>query len=240
MSGKSHRRYDVDWLRVLAFSLLIIYHISIIFQPWAYLIYFIQSGKSLESIWIFMGLINIWRIPMLFIISGMGVCFAMTRRNWKELLKERTIRILFPFLVGLFLIVPLHVFIYQKFHYLELTYIPNAGHLWFLANIYTYVILLSAIFFYLNNNPDNPFFRFLKSVLKYPVGIYIFVIPFIAEATLVNPEYFESYAQTPHGFWVGLLAFCCGFIFISLKDDFWQAVQKIKFLALAQLRFYSI
>ena len=100
------RRYDVDWLRVLALGLLIIYHISVVFQPWAYFIYFVQSEKPVESIWLAMGLINIWRIPLLFIISGMGVCFAMRRRNWKELLKDRTRRILLPLILVHYLLFP--------------------------------------------------------------------------------------------------------------------------------------
>ncbi len=29
------RRYDIDWLRVIAIGLLLIYHIAIVFQPWA-------------------------------------------------------------------------------------------------------------------------------------------------------------------------------------------------------------
>lgn len=125
----SNRRHDIDWLRVLALSLLMVYHVAVIFQPWAYMIYFIQSERPVESIWILMGLINIWRIPLLFIVSGMGVCFSMARRNWKALLKERTVRILFPLLFGSFCIVPLYGFVYQKFNYIEPTYFPNPGHL---------------------------------------------------------------------------------------------------------------
>ncbi|HIB72854.1 MAG TPA: acyltransferase, partial [Candidatus Marinimicrobia bacterium] len=113
------RRYDVDWLRILALGLLIIYHISVVFQPWAYYIYFIQSAQPVESIWLAMGLINIWRIPLLFIISGMGVWFAMRRRNWKELLKDRAKRILLPLIFGSFFIVPISGYLYQEFNNLD-------------------------------------------------------------------------------------------------------------------------
>ena len=51
---------------------------------------------------------------------------------------------------------------------------------------------------------------------------------------MVAPEQgFSAYANTSHGFWLGLLAFLTGFIFISIGDAFWQAVGKIKGLALA-------
>ena len=228
------RRYDVDWLRVLALGLLIIYHISVVFQPWAYYIYFIQSAQPVEAIWLVMGLINIWRIPLLFIISGMGVCFAMRRRNWKELLKDRAKRILLPLIFGSFFIVPISGYLYQKFNNLDPMYFPNGGHLWFLGNIFIYVLILSPIFFAFKRNPDNGLFRCFRWALKFPAALYLFTLPFIIEVVLVDPpQGFASYANTPHGFWLGLLAFSTGFIFISLGEIFWRAVERIKIIALS-------
>ena len=228
------RRHDVDWLRILALGLLIIYHISVVFQPWAYFIYFVQSEKPVESIWLAMGLINIWRIPLLFIISGMGVCFAMRRRGWKELLKDRTRRILLPLIFGSLFIVPIHGYIYQSFIGLDHIYFPNPGHLWFLSNIFIYVLVLCPVFFYLKRNPDSILLRLFERILKFPPALYLITLPFIFEAELIALEQgFEAYANTPHGFWLGLLAFIAGFIFISIGDAFWQAVGKIKGLALA-------
>ena len=37
----SERRYDIDWLRVIAIGLLLVYHIGIGFQPWGVFIGFI-------------------------------------------------------------------------------------------------------------------------------------------------------------------------------------------------------
>ena len=180
-----------------------------------------------------MGLINIWRIPLLFIISGMGVCFAMRRRNWKELLKDRAKRILLPLIFGSFFIVPISGYLYQEFNNLDTMYLPNGGHLWFLGNIFIYVLVLCPIFFVLKRNPDNLLLRCCNWVLKFPAALYLFTIPFIIEAELVAPpQGFASYANTPHGFWLGLLAFLTGFIFISLGDVFWRAVERIKIIAL--------
>jgi glucan biosynthesis protein C len=95
------RRYDIDWLRVLAIGLLVIYHIAIGFQPWGVFIGFIQNDAPLEWIWAFMALLNVWRIPLLFFVSGMGVYFAIQRRSWKALLLERSKRILVPYVFGM-------------------------------------------------------------------------------------------------------------------------------------------
>ena len=75
----TNRRYDIDWLRVITIALLLIYHIAIVFQPWGVFIGFIQSEQSMESLWTPMTMINIWRIPLLFFVSGMGVCFAIKK-----------------------------------------------------------------------------------------------------------------------------------------------------------------
>ncbi|HIN25777.1 MAG TPA: acyltransferase, partial [Candidatus Marinimicrobia bacterium] len=157
----------------------------------------------------------------------------MRRRNWKELLKDRAKRILLPLIFGSFFIVPISGYLYQEFNNLDTMYLPNGGHLWFLGNIFIYVLVLCPIFFVLKRNPDNLLLRCCNWVLKFPAALYLFTIPFIIEAELVAPpQGFASYANTPHGFWLGLLAFLTGFIFISLGDVFWRAVERIKIIAL--------
>ena len=106
----NNRRYDIDWLRVIAIALLLIYHIALVFQPWGVYIGFIQSAETSEAIWIPMALLNVWRIPLLFFVSGMGVCFALRRRDWKQLLLDRARRILLPLIFGSFFIVCIMIF----------------------------------------------------------------------------------------------------------------------------------
>lgn len=228
----TNRRYDIDWLRVIAIGLLLIYHIAIVFQPWGALIGFIQSDKTLNSIWIPMTMLNVWRIPLLFFVSGMGVCFAIRKRNWKQLLLERTKRILLPFLFGLIFIVPIHVFIWQKYYSQDISYSLYPGHLWFLANIFIYVLILSPIFFYLKKNENGRIVRVLKNLFRSPFGLLPIVAVFVLEAVLVKPDIYEIYAMTWHGFLLGLLAFFFGFCFILSGDAFWQTILKWRWLFL--------
>ncbi|MGI9544583.1 MAG: acyltransferase family protein [Cyclobacteriaceae bacterium] len=220
------RRHDIDWLRVIAIGLLLIYHIAICFQPWGVLIGFIQNGEPLEAIWIPMSMLNVWRIPLLFFVSGMGVCFAIGKRNWKQLLLERSQRILLPFVFGIFAIVPLHVFIWQRYYHQDIQYVINPMHLWFLGNIFIYVLLLLPLFFYLKANQNGVVRKWLSSLFSTPFGLSLITIPFMAEAVLVNPEAFELYAMTFHGFWLGLLAFLMGFCCIYSGEKFWKTVSK--------------
>jgi glucan biosynthesis protein C len=228
----SERRHDIDWLRVIAIAMLLIYHIALVFQPWAKYIGFIQSVESSESIWIPMAMINVWRIPLLFFVSGMGMCFAMRRRDWRQLLADRAKRILLPLVFGSFFIVPIHIFIFQKYYGEELAYVPSVGHLWFLLNICIYVTQVIG-FAFLDKNFDYKFYNIIRKFLKRPYFIYLFMLPFILEAALINPEFFSLYVGTGHGFILGMLAFSFGFQFVAIGDAFWNAVDKMKTVSLA-------
>lgn len=226
------RRYDVDWLRVLALTLLIVYHAAISFQSWGDLIGFPKNEQFLDGLMIIMAMLNIWRIPILFLISGMGVRFAMERRDWKQLLKDRTVRILLPLVFGLFFIAPINNYVSSIFYGEEPAYIPNPGHLWFLANIFLYVLLLLPLFVYLKKRPDNILFRFLSELISWPPGLFLLALPLMLEAWLVNPELFALYILPPHGFLLGLICFMTGFIVISVKDVFWSSVERLRWVAL--------
>ncbi len=226
----STRRYDIDWLRVITIGLLLVYHIGIVFQPWGVFIGFLQSDKSLESLWLPMSMLNVWRIPLLFFISGMGVGFALQKRNWKQLMLERTRRIFLPFLFGSIFVVPIHIIIWQKYYTQDLAYIPSPGHLWFLANIFIYVLLLSPLFFYLKKNENGRVSRWFKKAYGSPLGLALIVGSFMLEAVIIQPDTFEMYAMTLHGFLLGLLAFFFGFTCIHSGDSIWQTVLKWKWL----------
>ncbi len=225
------RRYDIDWLRVIAIGLLLIYHIAITFQPWGVFIGFIQNDKPLESLWIPMSMLNVWRIPLLFFVSGMGVCFAMRKRNWKQLVLERTKRILIPFLFGIFAIVPLHVLIWQKYYNQDLSYVADPSHLWFLGNIFVYVLVLFPVFYLMQRN--DTVVKWLNKIFKSPFALLMVAVPFVVETLLVNPEPYEMYAMTFHGFLVGLMAFFFGFSMALEGKFFWETAMKWRWLFLA-------
>jgi peptidoglycan/LPS O-acetylase OafA/YrhL len=230
---KTERRYDIDWLRVIAIGLLLIYHIAIVFQPWALFIGFIKSDESLEAVWKPMTMINVWRIPFLFFVSGMGLYFAMRKRNWKQLLRERTKRILLPFAFGIVAITPLHMYIFQKYYHMSLGYYPHQGHLWFLGNIFMYVLLLLPVFYLLRKHGNGKIKRTLLAVMSHPAGPLLISLFFVAEVMVVKPQMFALYAQTWHGFFNGLLAFLFGFLLVYSGKEFWQTVLKWRWLYVA-------
>ena len=226
------RRHDVDWLRTLAIGLLIVFHVVLSFQSWAASSGFPQNEQLLEELVPFISMLAIWRIPLLFLISGMGVRFAMERRDWKQLLKDRTLRILVPYVFGIAVLGP-SLLIGLPYLGWDAEYTLNFGHLWFLLNIFLYVVWLLGLSVYLKDNPENAVFRFLSRMIQWPLGLFVFALPLMAEAWLTDPEYFSLYIDNVHGWLLGLICFFTGFIFISLQDVFWPAVARNRWAALA-------
>tara|TARA_Y100000590_G_scaffold465099_1_gene636384 strand:- start:52825 stop:53904 length:1080 start_codon:yes stop_codon:yes gene_type:complete len=228
---KTHpiRRHDVDWLRVGALMLLIIYHSLISFQPWSVWFRFIQNEETLDFLWVFMEMINIWRIPILFFISGMGVYFALRRRSWKELVKDRTLRILVPLVFGSFFVCSITEFFAQKHFGEPIKYTPNPGHLWFLFNIYLYVLFWLPLLIYFKKHPKNLFFSGLARLMGRTVGILVVPLIFVLYALLISPEFWSLYAYTAHGVALGAVCFISGYIVVAVGDPFWEAAEKLWF-----------
>jgi glucan biosynthesis protein C len=201
------RRYDIDWIRVIAIGLLIIYHSAIAFQPWGAMLGFTTSKEPWLALWWPMSLVNVWRIPLLFFVSGMGVYFAMQSRTPKELLTERTRRILVPYLFGMFAIVPIQLMIWR----MHWTYVYNPGHLWFLGNIFVYVLIFVMPFYWMKK----------KSIaINTPWLMLLLLAVLILEVLLIKPVPYELYAMTWHGFFLGMILFFFGYL-LSTKE-YWR------------------
>jgi hypothetical protein len=198
-----------------------------------------QNDELLDELVPLLSLLTAWRIPLLFMISGMGVRFAMERRDWKALLQDRTDRILLPYLSGMLVLGPLLAFGFPQLGW-DAEYRPNFGHLWFLLNIFLYVVWLVGLFIYFKDRPDNAMLRFLSGIIRRPFGLFLFALPLMLEAWLSNPEYVSVYIDNIHGWLLGLLCFFYGFIFISAQDVFWPAVARVRWVALvlAAILFY--
>ena len=102
----SRRRYDLDWIRVGAFFLLILYHVGMLYVSWDF---HVKSPRIVEAIQPVMMLTNPWRLTLLFLVSGAATRFLFDSfgadRPARRLAGSRTLRLLPPLLFGMFVIV---------------------------------------------------------------------------------------------------------------------------------------
>jgi len=91
--AKIDRRYDLDWLRVIVFGLLILYHIGMFYSTWGYHVKSVHASETVESL---MKLINPWRLTLLFFISGIAIRFAIDKQPLIKFTFNRSILLLIP------------------------------------------------------------------------------------------------------------------------------------------------
>jgi len=103
----STRRYDIDWLRVIAMLGVFLLHCSRFFddEPWHVKAAVEQQSEILPIV---RGLLLwVWLMEIFFLVSGFATRFALQRRSWDKYLIERAKRLLIPlYTVGLFILIP--------------------------------------------------------------------------------------------------------------------------------------
>ena len=236
------RRYDLDWLRVFAFALLIWYHIGMFFVPWDW---HIKNNVLYEWLEYPMVFLNRWRMPLLFIISGMGTAFSLGKRSAFQFSKERILRLFIPLLFGMLVIVPPQVYIerisgfqfagsYFDFwtqHAFEGKY-PTGNlswhHLWFLPYILIYSLILLPFFMYIRKHPNNKLIQLLTKLTRTRFGIYWMILPLLLMEWFLDPFF-----PITHGlfddwfnFFYNLTLFFYGFLLISARKAFFEAIRK--------------
>ena len=113
-SAPSTRRYDIDWLRVLATLLLFYFHAAKIFYQWSpFYILNDPLSRPLSYISLF---IEHWHMPLFFLLAGAASWFALRRRTAGQYLLERVKRLLVPYLFGLLVIVPPQLYFALRHH----------------------------------------------------------------------------------------------------------------------------
>lgn len=153
------RLYYVDWLRIGAFALLVLYHVGMVYVPWDFHVKHQPTYAALEPL---MRLSNPWRMSLLFVVSGLATGLMLGRPG---LARERSRRLLLPLLFGMAVIVPPQAWLQvrEQFGYaggyldfLRLYFrayhgfcgaqgclvLPTWNHLWFLPYLWCYTMLL--------------------------------------------------------------------------------------------------
>jgi glucan biosynthesis protein C len=106
-------RYDfLDWLRVIAIAILLVYHTGMLFVGWDF---HIQNPETIDALARPMDFSHRLRMPLLFVIAGAGMWLAARRRSVASLMGERTRRLLVPVVFGMLVIVPPQLYIERLF-----------------------------------------------------------------------------------------------------------------------------
>src|SRR5262245_29137693 len=93
-STASSRLVFLDWARICAFGLLVIYHVGMYYVSWDWHIKSPHVGTAVEP---WMRLLSPWRLDLLFLVSGAATSFMLMRAGATgALLGTRAKRLLIP------------------------------------------------------------------------------------------------------------------------------------------------
>jgi glucan biosynthesis protein C len=102
------RRYDLDWIRVCAFGLLILYHVELVYSPFDW---HIRSAHTYGWMRQALLLTSPWRLTLLFLVSGAALRLMSARKTAGEVLKARLARLAPPLIFGVVALVPIQSWI---------------------------------------------------------------------------------------------------------------------------------
>jgi glucans biosynthesis protein C len=155
------RQFGLDWLRIGAFGVLIFYHIGMFFVPWGW---HVKTAEPIEWLQWPMMAINPWRLCLLFVISGIVSRALMTKlKGGASFAASRSWRLLIPLFAGMVLFVMPQPWIELRdrgtysdglFHFWASDYfefggsrgtpLPTWNHLWFVAYLWVYSMILAG------------------------------------------------------------------------------------------------
>ncbi len=99
-----NRRHDIDALRALAFGLVMLYHVAMYYvADWHF---HLKSPYAAQWLELPMRALNLWRMDLVFLISGLALGLLTRRQPAASLLGQRSWRLLLPLAFGMAVIVP--------------------------------------------------------------------------------------------------------------------------------------
>lgn len=160
------RRPDLDWIRVLAFFTLIIFHVGMFYAPWEW---HVKSPRVVDAMGPVLMLTSPWRLTLLFLVSGAATRFMADKMTVTQLTRARLARLVPPLVFAILVIVPPQTYYqvleqattnepnYAAFYLKYLTgtghwcrandclTTPTYNHMWFVTYLLCYSLGLAAL-----------------------------------------------------------------------------------------------
>ena len=241
MTSSHERRYDLDWLRVLAVLLLVPFHVALIFVLDPNSIMYIKDVLNSRVLDEAAGFVHMWHMPLLFIVSGAATYFALSFRSAGQYLHERFLRLLVPFLFGVLTFIPFTTYIrrigtvslwehYAGFFRFDLEHLDGyhgtftPAHLWFILFLFVFSVAALPLFLALRTEKGKGAIKVLGSIAQAPASLIAWGIPLALVASLdilgdKNPLYY-------------FLVFFYGYILAS-DARFQRSIDRLVWVALA-------
>jgi len=226
------RRFDLDWLRVLAILAVFVFHSTRIFDTddWS-----IKNPTTYAALDVWKEFATTWGMPLILIISGASVFYALNTVRAGTYLKGLFARLFLPLVVGIFTHIAFQIYLedlqkgtfkgsFWQFypHYFEGMYGFGGNfawmglHLWYLEILFIFSLLFLPLFLWLKKtNTGHIVLQTLGNLLAMPGAVFLLALPAIVLITKLDPA---TWGNSDLGGWSVLIYpfyFLSGFLIIS-------------------------
>lgn len=196
------RRYDIDWLRILVMLAVFFFHCARFFGGGTW--HLNNPEQSIVAL-LFVGWLDLWFMPLFFLLSGIGSWYALSFKTNGQYLQERTERLLVPlYTVGLLFLLPpqfyfeissnagfngtfwesLPLYFRRMGHfYIDspdgLLPLPFGGHLWFLRYLFLTSLLALPLLRYLRSKNGLHLIDRIAGFCGRRGGIFLLLLPIL-------------------------------------------------------------
>jgi hypothetical protein len=228
---QKERIYYLDWLRIAAFGVLILFHS---WQPFTNFNWLLSSDNKSIVADIATVFFHTWRLYLIFFISGIGTWIALKARG-SNFLKDRFLRLIVPFVFGAIVIVPCQYY-YQglqknpglgfwdfmqaypqtmldkNFRYDVFLWLLEIGiHLWYLPSLFIMTFLTLPLLQRIRSRGIQE--AVLQRITVKPKLLLLFSLPIIVLIIVLKPVFPEYTSVTD--FLTYTCMFLYGFIFMK-------------------------
>lgn len=191
--------------------------------------------------------VNQWRLPLLFVISGLGTCFSISKRRAGGFVLERARRLLVPLVFGMLVIVPPQVYFERLLqgvsYHSYMDFYPVAifngsypegnfswHHLWFLPYLFLFSLILLVV-----KKGIDPLAGWVEK--KELVSYGWFVLLLVTIPTYLCEYFLRPYFPVTHALTNDWFTFCnylwlfvCGYFFARSMKVCWPMFSHMKYV----------
>ena len=241
------RRYDIDWLRVLAILFVFVYHSTRFFNlgDWH-----VKNPTTYFAVEVWNRFAYSWLMPFVFVISGASLFYAVGKSGAGQFIKDKVLRLLVPLVVGVFTHCMLQVYLerlthgqfrgsFFEFlpHYFEGIYGSGGNlaitgmHLWYLEVLFVFSIVLLPLFLLLKSKMGSRVLGKLIDLIALPGLVYVLALILLMSWKLIDPNSLLGFDKFGWNLGVYMSFFLFGFV-IMASERLQQSIQRLRWISL--------
>jgi Acyltransferase family len=262
MNTETHsRRFDLDWLRVVAIGAIFLFHSTRFFTAEDWIVHNAVSYPWLEDI---TELPKLFAMPLIFVVSGMSLYLAYNRpardgrprprsgatQAWRTI-ADKFLRLGIPYALAVFTHSAWQVYLerlthgqfqgsFWEFypHYFDGLYMFGGNfawmglHLWYVMTLILFTVLVLPVLAALRTMPGRRCLAWSARLLARPGAIFLLAVPLWLTKILVSPDSPVSMDLGGHGL-LAYLTFLLSGAILASSEDLTLAVRSQRWISLA-------